>query len=448
MSQFKSWFQKAFTSLIDPDRESRIATLVKVIHRGMQVQGQQFSLSQSLGNLQFSPQDLVEAKQRVYRGALERGWGDGLLSAGEQRTLKWLAGRLELQHDESRNLELSQARKRFGLALAQAMEDGILDEAEEALLRKIAAAVGCRSSDFAREFYRNEGEAFLRSIFLACVADDHISQQDWNYLLHASEQFGLTQAELLDVLQPQARSFVEHVLADAKSDGRISATEQQTLAWLLDHLKLPIDFRGYVSAEIQLLLILADVEDGRLPSVSMPAGMERRSGEIIHWAGPVVWREHRVRRGELHAIDHDGLLAMTDNRLVFAGGQKSQAAKYRRIVAHRGTTSWMEVQLEGKPASLYLFRAANPIPYSIFRAAVQMANQTKLAKLDGAVPRHIPREVRQRVWQKYGGRCAECSATTYLEFDHIIPIARGGSNTDANVQLLCRTCNLKKSDHI
>ena len=59
---------------------------------------------------------------------------------------------------------------------------------------------------------------------------------------------------------------------------------------------------------------------------------------------------------------------------------------------------------------------------------------------------HISREVRQRIWQRYAGRCAECGAHECLEFDHIVPIEKGGSNSDANVQLLCRTCILKNAD--
>jgi len=31
-----------------------------------------------------------------------------------------------------------------------------------------------------------------------------------------------------------------------------------------------------------------------------------------------------------------------------------------------------------------------------------------------------------------------------LEYDHISPIAKGGSNTEPNIQLLCEKCNRKK----
>ena len=40
------------------------------------------------------------------------------------------------------------------------------------------------------------------------------------------------------------------------------------------------------------------------------------------------------------------------------------------------------------------------------------------------------------VWRRDQGRCVKCGSNEKLEFDHIIPLSRGGSNTFRNVQLL------------
>jgi 5-methylcytosine-specific restriction endonuclease McrA len=35
-----------------------------------------------------------------------------------------------------------------------------------------------------------------------------------------------------------------------------------------------------------------------------------------------------------------------------------------------------------------------------------------------------------------------------IEFDHLIPIARGGETCVGNIRLLCRVCNGRKSDKV
>jgi len=447
MKQLTTWFKQAVSTLVDPDRESRIQWLVQVIQHGLQHAGDAFSIADAVRNHDHTHQDLEEAKQRIFRDVVGRVWNDAVLTANEQKYVKWLSWKLAIGADVARRIELEQARRCFGGTLAAAMSDGILNQAEEARLEAIARAVGATLAQFARTFFQNEGEAFLRSIFLACVADNQISQSDWDYLLHVTRRFGVEHHEMLAAIQPQAHQFVEHILADAKSDGRISSQEEATLQWLLENLGLRGDFRQYVSAEISLIKTLASIDECRLPSISAPRGIEYRSGEIIHWWGNATWREHKARKSGVQVLDYRGILVFTDNRLIFSGDMKSQSINYRKIVAHRGATNWIEVQVEGKPVS-HLYVEPSPVPYAILRAAVAMANQTKVVKLEGANTRHIPRDVRQRAWQRYGGRCAECSATDYLEYDHIIPVAKGGSNSDANVQLLCRRCNLKKSDLI
>jgi holliday junction DNA helicase RuvB len=60
----------------------------------------------------------------------------------------------------------------------------------------------------------------------------------------------------------------------------------------------------------------------------------------------------------------------------------------------------------------------------------------------------ISSEVRMEVWRRDGGKCVKCGSRENLEYDHIIPIAKGGSNTARNIELLCEACNRVKSDTI
>lgn len=60
----------------------------------------------------------------------------------------------------------------------------------------------------------------------------------------------------------------------------------------------------------------------------------------------------------------------------------------------------------------------------------------------------IPKSVKMYVWQRDQGRCVECGSNEKLEYDHIIPLAKGGSNTDRNIQLLCERCNRSKGTSI
>ncbi|WP_405211826.1 HNH endonuclease [Dokdonia sp. Asnod2-E02] len=62
--------------------------------------------------------------------------------------------------------------------------------------------------------------------------------------------------------------------------------------------------------------------------------------------------------------------------------------------------------------------------------------------------RYISQSVKDKVWNRDNGKCVECGSNLLLEFDHIIPFAKGGSNTYRNIQLLCEPCNRLKSAKI
>jgi hypothetical protein len=60
----------------------------------------------------------------------------------------------------------------------------------------------------------------------------------------------------------------------------------------------------------------------------------------------------------------------------------------------------------------------------------------------------IPEIVKLIVYERDQGRCVRCNSNQSIQFDHIIPVAKGGSNTEENIQILCQKCNLEKSDKI
>jgi len=67
---------------------------------------------------------------------------------------------------------------------------------------------------------------------------------------------------------------------------------------------------------------------------------------------------------------------------------------------------------------------------------------------EGKRSRTIPKAVQREVWRRDMGRCVECRTKERLEYDHIIPFSKGGSNTVRNIQLLCEKCNRSKYNRI
>jgi hypothetical protein len=60
----------------------------------------------------------------------------------------------------------------------------------------------------------------------------------------------------------------------------------------------------------------------------------------------------------------------------------------------------------------------------------------------------ISQNIKDKVWNRDGGKCVECGSNEKIEFDHIIPFSKGGTDTYRNLQILCEKCNRSKSDKI
>jgi hypothetical protein len=106
-----------------------------------------------------------------------------------------------------------------------------------------------------------------------------------------------------------------------------------------------------------------------------------------------------------------------------------------RRIAALGTVYSVQWQIDRASAPVY--------------EAIEQASAAEEKQLRGEVrSRHISQDVKDQVWRRDQGRCVECGSQERLEFDHIIPFARGGANTYRNIQLLCEPCNRTKSASI
>lgn len=150
---------------------------------------------------------------------------------------------------------------------------------------------------------------------------------------------------------------------------------------------------------------------------------------------------HKVRLQEVFDLGYDDFISLTRPFV-------------KQVVAgwwEQGSGDWYIGDFEERIAELDTVfsmgdflgeEVTGPLLEEIERYAAEL-------KQEGARrSRHISQEVKDLVWRRDQGRCVECGSNEHLEFDHIIPFAKGGANTYRNVQLLCEPCNRGKADRI
>lgn len=447
MAKLFEWIKSAPRRLLDPDRQQRLDSAAADLERRLAEQRSQFDLTHIASILSIYDDDLPEVLRLTYERFVSRAWKDEALTSKERDALRWVAKQLTLDDKTARGVECRVVKAVIERWFAEAIADRKLDPSELLRLDKIAASLGTDPKALVRAFLADECEGVLRNMFASLVNDGRLAEEEWMRLLAAAEALGFDDREVATLVAPQAERLIEHTLADAKSDGRMNASERETINWLLGHLQIRPEAKAYVLSEIHRLEMLTAVAEGNLPVIS-GSQLALRAGEIAHFQSPAVYRRVRNLRNGPVVDDHRGQFLVTDYRCLFSSPTHSHEINLRRIIELFPIQKGFELRSSGKGGGTYLIFNDSELALGILQAAVNKANQTLVCKPDLNLNRHIPRDVRQRVWQRYGGKCVECGADQYLEFDHIVPVAKGGSNSDNNVQLLCRGCNSTKSAHI
>lgn len=212
-------------------------------------------------------------------------------------------------------------------------------------------------------------------------------------------------------------------------------------------LCLPDEFIGTFYERAERLEFLTKLRKApELPRISVRRILD--TDEYAHYEGAATFLKE-TKTGVTHI---EGTLLLTNKKLQFIAerGPGSQKVLYNNVSQVRQideTTILLQVE-QGGGGGRYDVADAEVIALLIHQASFRWKGHLVSLKEQSStleVPEHIKVAVRQRD----RGRCCLCGyADPYIEFDHIIPRSKGGSNTVDNIQLLCRGCNRKKSDKL
>lgn len=426
-------------------REQRIDEWAKGLEQELTRVGRDFDLEQAVDHLlQVDPEAEEEVLEKTYLLALDHVWNDLRVTDDERESLAWIAQALELAPARVQHLNTRYGTMVFERFLAAAISDGLLQDEETQTLQQIADSMGTNVGNVMRLYFAKECERFLRGMFLTVTENGHLAEAEWQRLVATTESLGLGRDELLDIIQPQAEKFVEHVLADAKADAVLSPQEEKTFGWLMDHLKLPAEFHEYAAREVDRLRIITQVRQGNLPSISAPAPASDTE-QVVHHHGPATYEKVSLRPSGPRRESVGGLISITNTQLLFVADGITINTMHWRVIEATTLRSGIELRTMDDDGIAYDFGDDHRLAVPIYLAALKQANPGAIAPAFEEV-NPADAEVRQRVWLKYNGRCADCGSTRCLEFNYIIPLARGGSTAEANLCLVCQRCGQARSN--
>lgn len=154
-------------------------------------------------------------------------------------------------------------------------------------------------------------------------------------------------------------------------------------------------------------------------------------------------REHVCKRVAAWRIGREDHIAQY--MVNYSAANKSRISAYKAENRERLAKREAEYKAENREriaAQKAAYRLANPDK----RSADERNRRARKRNAEG---RHTADDV-ARIFENQRGLCANCHAKLFksgkqkFHVDHIVPLARGGSNWPDNLQCLCPSCNMAK----
>ncbi|KAA8888454.1 DUF2510 domain-containing protein [Nocardia colli] len=251
-----------------------------------------------------------------------------------------------------------------------------------------------------------------------------------------------------EALRPIAIAYLERVVTFAFADDEIEAHELDDFERAVTDLQAAVNLgaaQRRVDELRQRMLrgrSLTQVRAGELPRIRRP-GLHLEADETLYIDVNAAQIKY-LANGPRH---NNGRLIGSSKKLRFVGAGAGTELAWSKIVSIASEYGNVIVS-----ATTARGGGTYSVPDPEYVAAV-LEGALRVAKRLVLAPgqrdsRSIPPDVKSEVWQRDGGRCQQCGDTHYLEFDHVIPLSRGGATSVGNLQILCRRCNLAKGTRL
>ncbi|MET9490183.1 TerD family protein [Nocardia sp. NPDC006630] len=243
-------------------------------------------------------------------------------------------------------------------------------------------------------------------------------------------------------LRPVAHDHVERLVAFAFADGSIDEQEMDAFDAAVTALTLDGPLIEDLHRRMQRGRMLTRLRAGELPVLGA-AGLHLDPAEQLHLNVAAIHIRQLSRGPKLT----EGRLICSNKKLRFTGPDTGTEMPWTRVVSVIAESGRVEVAATSARGGA-IFEVADPD-----HVAATMEGALRVAKRLALTPgrrdtRTIGQDIKAQVWQRDGGKCVECGDSHYLEFDHIIPLSRGGATSATNLQILCRACNRAKGARI
>ncbi|QIS02657.1 DUF2510 domain-containing protein [Nocardia brasiliensis] len=243
-------------------------------------------------------------------------------------------------------------------------------------------------------------------------------------------------------LHDAALGYVERLVAFTFADGEVEQGELAAFEHAVEELLLSGPLIEDLRRRMHRGRSLSRLRAGELPVVRTPR-LHLDPEEKVHLDLPAIHVRQLARGPRLT----EGRLIVSNKKLRFVGDGTGVELPWSRVVSvHTEQNTVVLAATSARGGASFTVNDPDHVAAAL-EGALRVAKRLILTPGQRDT-RSIPQEVKAEVWQRDGGKCVECGDSHYLEFDHIIPLSRGGATSAANLQILCRACNRAKGARI